>query len=413
MARAGERSRDRYLTPLEIRAVWKAAEALGYPSGTLVQLLLLTGQRRDEVAGMRWDEIDGNEKLWTLGHGRTKAGRAQLVPLSDLAFDLINSCPRIGDFVLTTRGDRPVSGFAKWKKQLDDEVFRILDEDTKETKTRADGARLNTLPPWRLHDLRRTVGTHMEEIGIPPHIVGSVLNHSPRGFKGVTSVYTRGELIFDRRKALTAWSRYLSLLLDQATRLELGRLLKPETEVDAMRVSAFRAALQADRATWGTQARFPVWMTPRVVMTKTPFAEALDELHFAATEQYARSRVRAASGTPFNRSAALRDIETAVRAANVGWQRRGNQLPAAKLAKITRKLCGDIRRLQRAYQGAISRPFLLEQIVPSGGTSVAEFENEAKQVADILKRHEQQLRSGSKDRCQGLHTRIKERLPDF
>lgn len=250
MARAGERSRDRYLTPLEIRAVWKAAEALGYPSGTLVQLLLLTGQRRDEVAGMRWDEIDGNEKLWTLGHGRTKAGRAQLVPLSDLAFDLINSCPRIGDFVLTTRGDRPVSGFAKWKKQLDDEVFRILDEDTKETKTRADGARLNTLPPWQLHDLRRTVGTHMEEIGIPPHIVGSVLNHSPRGFKGVTSVYTRGELIFDRRKALTAWSRYLSLLLDQATRLELGRLLKPETEVDAMRVSAFRAALQADRATW-------------------------------------------------------------------------------------------------------------------------------------------------------------------
>ena len=137
-------------------------------------------------------------------------------------------------------------------------------------------------------------------------------------------------------------------------------------------------------------------MTPRVVMTKTPFAEALDELHFAATEQYARSRVRAASGTPFNRSAALRDIETAVRAANVGWQRRGNQLPAAKLAKITRKLCGDIRRLQRAYQGAISRPFLLEQIVPSGGTSVAEFENEAKQVADILKRHEQQLRLAQK-----------------
>jgi integrase len=65
MARAGEQSRDRYLAPLEMRVVWEAAEALGYPSGTLVQLLLLTGQRRDEVAGMRWDEIDVNERLWT------------------------------------------------------------------------------------------------------------------------------------------------------------------------------------------------------------------------------------------------------------------------------------------------------------------------------------------------------------
>jgi hypothetical protein len=173
-----------------------------------------------------------------------------LVPLSDLAFDLINSCPRSGEFVLTTRGDRPVSGFAKWKKQLDDEMLQILGEETRETTARTDHAFLTSLPPWRFHDLRRTVATHMEEIGIPPHIVGSVLNHSPRGFKGITSIYTRGELIFDRRKALTAWSRYLSLLLEKTARVELGRLLKPETEADAVRVSAFRAALQADRATW-------------------------------------------------------------------------------------------------------------------------------------------------------------------
>ena len=124
MARAGERSRERYLNPQEIRAVWKAAEALGYPSGTLVQLLLVTGQRRDEVAGMRWDEIDENERLWTLAQGRTKAGRAQFVPLSDLALELISYVPALGDYVLTTRGDRPVSGFAKWKKQLDETMQR-------------------------------------------------------------------------------------------------------------------------------------------------------------------------------------------------------------------------------------------------------------------------------------------------
>ena len=241
MARAGERSRDRYLTPHEIAMVWKAAKTLGYPSGTLVKLLLVTGQRRDEVAGMRWDEIDWNEKLWTLGQARTKAARAQFVPLSDLALDLISACPRVGDYVITTRGDRPVSGFAKWKKQLDDQMHKSLSAE----------ARADLTPsPWRLHDLRRTVATHMEEIGVPPHIVGSVLNHSPKGFKGVTSVYTRGDLIYERRKALVAWARYLSLLLDDRIAKRLQQLLNPESEIDAQATDSFRQLLQADVTTW-------------------------------------------------------------------------------------------------------------------------------------------------------------------
>ena len=240
MARAGERSRDRYLDPHEIRAVWKAAEALGYPSGTLVQLLLVTGQRRQEVAGMRWDEIDKNGKLWTLSYDRTKAGRGQIVPLSDLAFELIESCPRLGDYVLTTRGDRPISGFAKWKRHLDEETQRAM----------AAGKCIGNIAAWRLHDLRRTMATYMEELGIPPHIVGSVLNHSPRGFKGVTSVYTRGDLVYARRKALVAWARFLSLLIDKRIGEHMLKLLRPTNEVDAHAKDKLQTLLQADAVTW-------------------------------------------------------------------------------------------------------------------------------------------------------------------
>ena len=243
MARSGERSRDRYLAPLEMRVVWEAAEALGYPSGTLVKLLLVTGQRRDEVAGMRWDEIDLNERLWTLARERTKAGRAHLVPLSDLALELISSCPRLGDYVLTTRGECPVSGFAKWKKQLDKRIEAL-------SEAKADSTQSVGLPPWRLHDLRRTVATNMEEIGVPPHTIASVLNHSPRGFKGITSVYTRGDLIYARRKALVAWARYLSLLLDERTAKTLQKVLNPESEIDAQATDNFRQLLLADVTTW-------------------------------------------------------------------------------------------------------------------------------------------------------------------
>lgn len=194
---------------------------------------------------MRWDEIDHNEKLWTLARERTKADRAHSVPLSDLALELISSCPRIGDYVLTTRGDRPVSGFAKWKKQLDEKMQALLSDEAKAGSTQT-----VSLPPWRLHDLRRTVATHMEEIGVPPHTVASVLNHSPKGFKGITSVYTRGDLIYARRKALVAWARYLSLLLDDRIAKTLQRLLNPESEIDAQATDSFRQLLLEDVTTW-------------------------------------------------------------------------------------------------------------------------------------------------------------------
>ena len=208
MARPGERSRDRYLSTHEIALVWKAAERIGYPGGTLVQLLLLTGQRRSEVAGMRWDQIDRRDWLWTLPRENTKAGREHIVPLRGATAELVRSVPRVGDYVLTTTGDTPISGFAKWKRQLDSEIVMLLRTDA-ECRGQ-DPENVAALPHWRLHDLRRTVATHMEELGVPPHVVGSVLNHDPKGYKGITSVYTRGALIAHRQKALSVWAHYLS-----------------------------------------------------------------------------------------------------------------------------------------------------------------------------------------------------------
>lgn len=249
MARSGEVARDRYLSPEELRVVWKAAERRGYPSGTVVQLLIVTGQRRGEVTRMIWDQLDLNgERLWTLPAEQTKAGRTHIVPLSDLALEIINEIPRLGDFLLTTRGNRPVSGFGKWKKELDNEVLEVTREEAEARGE--DPSEVEPFPSWRLHDLRRTMATHMEELGIPPHIVGSVLNHDPKGYKGITSVYTRGNLIFERRKALTAWARLLRLILDDANWLVFSKVTRPETEVEAVQTDEFRRVIQSDCESW-------------------------------------------------------------------------------------------------------------------------------------------------------------------
>lgn len=251
MARRGEVSRTRYLSPDELRLVWNAAGRLGYPAGAVVQLLITTGQRRGELTAMTWDQLDlAGESLWTLPAEQTKSARTHLIPLSDLTLDILKDIPRLGDYVLTSRGDRPVSGFGKWKKKLDEEILKLLAEEAE-----ADGAdpdQVTPLPHWRLHDLRRTVATHMEELGIPPHIVGSVLNHDPKSYKGITSIYTRGDLIFARRKALNAWARFLSLILDEKRWAHVAKLLNPETEAEATLTDEFRRMIQSDAESWET-----------------------------------------------------------------------------------------------------------------------------------------------------------------
>jgi integrase len=251
MARKGEVSRTRYLSPDELRIVWNAADQLGYPAGAVIRLLITTGQRRGELTAMTWDQLDlEGERLWSVPAEHTKSGRGHLVPFSDLTLDILKEVPHLGDYVLTSLGDRPVSGFGKWKKKLDEKILVLMSEEAEARGT--DPEAVKPLPHWRLHDLRRTVATHMEELGIPPHIVGSVLNHDPKSYKGITSVNTRGDLIFERRKALTAWARFLSLILDEARWEGVSKLLSPETEAEAARTDEFRRMIQADAETWET-----------------------------------------------------------------------------------------------------------------------------------------------------------------
>ncbi len=202
----GEReSRDRKLNEQEIAVLWPAFEVMGYPLGHYFKFLLATGQRRSEVATMRWSEIDLDKKLWTIPKEKTKSEREHDVALSELAFEILGSCPRFnaGDFVFSsTGGSRPISGFSKAKKIADAKAKDIAENDSRAP-----------VEHWRLHDFRRSMTSMLAEIGIKPHILAAVLNHSPGTLHGVTAVYNRYQYGPEKAHALDAWSNKLTSII--------------------------------------------------------------------------------------------------------------------------------------------------------------------------------------------------------
>jgi integrase len=183
-----EAPRDRYLDMGEVKRVWLAADLLGYPFGAYIRMLLLTGQRRTEVAEMRWDDIDEEAATWIMSSASTKSDRAHLVPLSPVALGILGHLPKLGDYVFTTDGENPISGFAKAKTRLD-------------TFIKAKGGEMAA---WRLHDLRRTVATHMVRLGVTETIVGRVLNHAAQGV--TAKVYALHSYAPEKRSALDRWA---------------------------------------------------------------------------------------------------------------------------------------------------------------------------------------------------------------
>lgn len=200
-----ETSRDRVLSDDELRLVWLAADRVGYPFGPLVQLLTLTGQRRDEVARMSWAEI--GDGTWLIPAARTKNSREQLVPLSPQAVEILDRLPRIagkGGFVFTTDGVSAASNFAKNKSKLDALTLSIARQEAAEAgRDPGDIA----IEPWRLHDLRRTASTGMARLGHPVHVVEAVLNHRSGTISGVAAVYNRHAYSSEKRAALEAWEK--------------------------------------------------------------------------------------------------------------------------------------------------------------------------------------------------------------
>lgn len=187
----GEVPRERVLSDDELKAIWQAADTLKEPSRGLVKMMILTGQRRDEVRCLPWAELDLDSNLWTLPASRNKGKREHVVPLSDEAKEVLEALPKLGGpFVFTTGGERPYAG----QKRLKD----ILDRESKVTD-------------WTFHDIRRTVASGLASLRISHDVIGRVLNHAKTDV--TARHYNRHDYLEEKAAALTAWGRHVMTLV--------------------------------------------------------------------------------------------------------------------------------------------------------------------------------------------------------
>ncbi len=212
-----EVSRDRVLTDDELRAFWKATEGDDHPWHPFLRTLLLTAQRRSEVATMRWQDLDleDDKPLWSIPRQFVKADRLHDVPLAPEVVAILKDLPRHQGPHLFTTGDGtvPVSGFTTAKHRVDKKMIETMREAAEQA---GDDPETVELPRWTLHDLRRSAATSMAQLNFPPHVVGAVLNHSPGGTHGITAIYVRFRYDDERRQALEAWARKLEQIVTQA-----------------------------------------------------------------------------------------------------------------------------------------------------------------------------------------------------
>jgi integrase len=189
----GPEARDRVLSDLEIAALWRATGGVGEPFGAVFKLLLLTGCRLNEIAQMRWSELSEDGATLHLPAERVKNKRAHDVPLSALARNIIADVARIAEspFVFTVTGRSPVSGFSKAKARLDDAM---------------------NIPPWRTHDIRRTVASGLQRLGVPLPVTEKILNHISGSFAGIVGVYQRHAYEEEQRVALERWAAHVENL---------------------------------------------------------------------------------------------------------------------------------------------------------------------------------------------------------
>jgi integrase len=184
--------RERVLKDAELAAVWKVCRDDDF--GRIVKLLILTGQRLNEVAGMQWSELDRAGALWTIPAARMKNKRPHEVPLSKAAMEILAEAPeRAGRDLVFGDGDGAFSGFSKAKASLDKRVGDAASD-------------------WRLHDLRRTAATGMASLGTLPHVIEAVLSHVSGFRASVAGTYNRAEYRPEKREALDRWATYVRSL---------------------------------------------------------------------------------------------------------------------------------------------------------------------------------------------------------
>jgi len=216
-------SRDRTLTRSEIRVFWTASY---HPSispvwGSFYRLLLLTGQRREEVAGMRFEEIDFEGMTWTIPKERAKNKKAHIVHITPLMLEEINSSPRANirtgyvfpaarvrkkSVVADEAREAHISGYSKMKTRLD-AVMNLVGSKIEEAVDT-----YGKIKPFRLHDLRRTVASGMAEDGHSPDVIDRLLNHVSGSQSGVKGVYQRYQFLKEREEATKGWSERVSTM---------------------------------------------------------------------------------------------------------------------------------------------------------------------------------------------------------
>lgn len=204
--------RERVLEPGELSEVWNAVDGLGYPTAGFVRFLILTAQRRGEVATMRRADIDLDKALWTIPAENSKSGRIHVVPLSKTAVQILQAVPEFtkGDCLWsTTSGAAPINGFSKTKRRIDAETLK---------RRNVAGVEEN-LPGWTIHDLRRTAATLMAKAGVLPHVLSAILGHSTSvsvasmPTAAITKVYNRYAYLDEKRAALDEWAKYVTSLV--------------------------------------------------------------------------------------------------------------------------------------------------------------------------------------------------------
>lgn len=189
--------RDRRLSDHELSLVWRCAGQLGPPFGPGVQLLAITGQRRSEVFEATWDEFNLDTATWVIGSTRSKNGTEHIVPLSDVAVEILRRIPRIdgSPYVFTTAGTSPVAGISKAKARLD-----LLITATNGGKA---------IPSWRMHDLRRTFVSGCARLRIPSEVTERAINHVSESFGGVRGIYNVHAYEEERRSAMQVWAEHV------------------------------------------------------------------------------------------------------------------------------------------------------------------------------------------------------------
>jgi integrase len=204
-----EIARERAPDIVELAEIWVAAESLGYPFGDAVRLLMLTASRRDEVSAMRVDELDlgaCGTLCWTIPAARSKTGRSIKLALPNLARSIVESAlaarPAGSQWVFSTNGSRPISGWSKAKARLDQTIVRHRLLENVEPAY---------LTPWRLHDLRRSFATlACDALNIDPAVADRCLNHVGASTRSTISrVYGRSEFFEQRKDALSRWSELI------------------------------------------------------------------------------------------------------------------------------------------------------------------------------------------------------------